>query len=259
VRAWGLVLAVACVACATVTPLDRGISLARQGRDLAAKGAFDEAIRRSPDSAAAYTNRGIVRARLGDLDGAIEEYTKAVALGSVGGDVHYNRGLVRIAKGDYRGAIADFTTALSVNPRHAEALFARGSARWLAGDFNQSRVDWLGAIELEPDPERKMRMRAALTSTPPARVPAHLTASPPARPAPPAPDAVLPASSPTTMPVPTPQGPLDSRALAARALDRELKGDRPGAIADLRAALAVEPDPERRQGIENLLQLLGAR
>jgi len=51
--------------------------------------------------------------------------------------------------------------------------------------------------------------------------------------------------------------PLDPRALAARGLERELKGDRQGAIVDLRAALAAETDPERRQGLRNLLQLLG--
>jgi hypothetical protein len=51
---------------------------------------------------------------------------------------------------------------------------------------------------------------------------------------------------------------LDSKALAARGLEKELKGDHDGALADLRAALVVEPDPERRQGIRNLLQLLGA-
>jgi hypothetical protein len=51
--------------------------------------------------------------------------------------------------------------------------------------------------------------------------------------------------------------PLDSRALAARGLEKELQGDHDGAIVDLRAALVVEPDAERRQGIRNLLQLLG--
>jgi hypothetical protein len=50
--------------------------------------------------------------------------------------------------------------------------------------------------------------------------------------------------------------PLDSRALAARGLEKELRGDHDGALADLRAALVAEPDAERRQGIRNLLQIL---
>jgi len=50
--------------------------------------------------------------------------------------------------------------------------------------------------------------------------------------------------------------PLDSHALAARGLEKELQGDHDGALTDLRAALAIEPDPERQRGIRNLLQLL---
>jgi hypothetical protein len=41
-----------------------------------------------------------------------------------------------------------------------------------------------------------------------------------------------------------------------RALDKELRGDREGAIADLRAAVAGEKDPARRQNFQNLLRLL---
>jgi len=78
-------------------------------------------------------------------------------------------------------------------------------------------------------------------------------AAAPTHAAPPAPAVV----SVPTPPAPAPL-PLDSRALAARGLEKELRGDRAGAIADLRAALAAEPDPGRRQGIQNLLQLLDA-
>ncbi len=240
-RAWSLVLVMGAAACSTITPFDRGLSLAQRGQDLAAQEAFDEAIRRSPESAPAYANRGIVRAHLGDLDGAYEDYTKAVALGSRDADVLFRRGLALISKRDYQGAITDFTTALSMNPRHAEALFARGNARWLAGDTDQARADWLRAIELEPDPRQKARMLAAVDSA----------ATGPG----PGPPATAPVSTPT----PTARAPLDSRALAARGLDRELKGDRPGAITDLRAALSAETDPERRQGLRNLLQLLDAQ
>ena len=258
-RAWILVLTLVAVACSTVTPFDRGFALSQRGQDLAAKEAFDEAIRRSPDSAPAYANRGLVRARLGDLDGAIEDYTKAIALGSPDGEVPFNRGLALTEKRDYQDAVADFTTALSVNPRHAEALFARGSAWWLTGDTDQARTDWLRAIALEPDPRQKSRMLAAVDSALPVTRPPAVTSSPAAGPAAgPGPETAPPASAPASASSLGARAPLDSRALAARGLDRELKGDRPGAIGDLRAALAAEIDPERRQGLRNLLQLLGA-
>jgi len=54
-------------ACSTVKPLDRGLALARQGQYREAREAFDEAIRRSPASSAAYSHRADVRMRLGEV------------------------------------------------------------------------------------------------------------------------------------------------------------------------------------------------
>jgi len=236
-----LVLILAVAACSTsVTPLQRGVALSQRGQDAAALAAFDEAIQQSPESAAAYARRGVVRARLGDVDGAIADYDRAHKLGAPADEVLFNRCQALISKRDYQGAIADCTAVLAENPSHAGALFARGNARWLAGDADQARADWVRAIEIEPDSRQKARMLTGIDSLPP------LTAArPPAASG--APEA---AAEPVLRP-------LDSRALAARGLERELKGDRPGAIADFRAALAGETDPEQQQGLRNLLQLLG--
>jgi tetratricopeptide (TPR) repeat protein len=235
-----LVLAVA--ACSTsVTPAQRGGALSQRGQDAAALAAFDEAIRQSPESASAYAGRGVVRARLGDVDGAISDYDRAHKLGAPADEVLFNRCQALISKQDYQGAIADCTAVLAENPSHAGASFARGNARWLAGDADQARADWVRAIEIEPDPSQKARMRTAIDSLPP------FTAA-----RPPAASGVQGAAAEPVL------RPLDSRALAARGLDRELKGDRLGAIADFRAALAGETDPEQQQGLRNLLQLLGS-
>ena len=88
-------------------------------------------------------------------------------------------------------------------------------------------------------------------------------ATPPVSPSAAAPEpAPAPAQQPEVASIPTQPAPapvpLDARALAARGLEKELRGDHDGAVADLRAALASEPDPERRQGVRNLLQLLDA-
>jgi tetratricopeptide (TPR) repeat protein len=235
-----LVLVLAVAACSTsVTPLQRGVALSQRGQDAAALAAFDEAIQQSPESAAAYARRGVVRARLGDVDGAIADYDRAHKLGAPADEVLFNRCQALISKRDYQGAIADCTAVLAENPSHAGALFARGNARWLAGDADQARADWVRAIEIEPDSRQKARMLTGIDSLPP------LTAArPPAASG--APEA---AAEPVLRPI-------DSRALAARGLERELKGDRLGAIADFRAALAGETDPEQQQGLRNLLQLL---
>jgi tetratricopeptide (TPR) repeat protein len=236
-----LVLVLAVAACSTsATPLQRGVALSQRGQDAAALAAFDEAIRQSPESAAAYAHRGVVRARLGAVDGAIADYDRAHKLGAPADEVLFNRCQALTSKRDYQGAIADCTAALAENPSHAGASFARGNARWLAGDADQARADWVRAIEIEPDSRQKARMLTAIDSLPPLT-----TVRPPA---------VSGAPEAATELV---LRPLDSRALAARGLERELKGDRLGAIADLRAALAGETDPEQQQGLRNLLQLLG--
>jgi tetratricopeptide (TPR) repeat protein len=240
VRRWILPLVVAAAACSTtVTPLQRGVALSQRGQDAAALAAFDEAIRQSPESAPTYANRGVVRARLSDVDGAIADYDRARELGAPADEVLFNRCQALISKRAYQEAIADCTAVVAENPSHAGASFTRGNARWLAGDADQARADWVRAIDVEPDSRQKARMLAAIDSLPP------LTASRSASSGEPG-----VASEPVLRP-------LDSRALAARGLDRELKGDRLGAIADLRAALAGETDPEQQRGLRNLLQLLG--
>ena len=239
-RRWVLALVVAAAACSTTaTPLQQGNTLSQRGQDAAALAAFDEAIRHSPESAPAYASRGMVRARLGDVDGAIADYTRAHELGAPADDVLFNRCQALISKRHYEGAIADCTAVLAENPSHAGASFTRGNARWLAGDADQARADWVRAIDVEPDSRQKTRMLAAIDSLPPLTASRSVSSGEPGV-----------ASEPVLRP-------LDSRALAARGLDRELKGDRVGAIADLRAALAGETDPEQQRGLRNLLQLLG--
>ncbi|MEK7387780.1 MAG: hypothetical protein AABZ83_15170, partial [candidate division NC10 bacterium] len=62
--------------------------------------------------------------------------------------------------------------------------------------------------------------------------------------------------APPPAPPAPPAAASDPQSLATRALDKELRGDREGAIADLRAAVAGEKDPGRRQNFQNLLRLL---
>jgi hypothetical protein len=102
---------------------------------------------------------------------------------------------------------------------------------------------------------------SSATSAPPAEA-ASAAGTEPATPAPARSPA--PATSPqqvAAVPAPAPPAPipLDSHALAAQGLEKELRGDHEGALRDLRAALVIEPDSERQQGIRNLIQLLDTR
>jgi len=254
-----LALGAAAAGCAArATPMERGLSLYDQGYYAAAASAFDEAVRQAPDSPAAYTNRGVARIRAGDVAGAIADFTRAHELDPRDPEVLVNRGNAHLAARDAGAAIGDYTEALVRRPEFVRALFNRGIARAGAGDAEGARADWTRAIELERDPDARAAMVRAMRLLPALRVPPASAA--PAGPGEvaAAPPAVEPASSPPPPAQERPARLVSPRELANRGLDRELGGDRAGALEDLRAALAMETDPAHRAGLENLIRLLEA-
>jgi tetratricopeptide (TPR) repeat protein len=270
----GLV-ALAAVGCATApSALDRGIAHYRNGQYLFAVDSFNDALRRDPNSVAAYVNRGIARVRLGELNAAIEDYNRALALAPNDPEIYFARGNALVAAGQPGPAIEDFTRAIDLSPAFARAWFNRGTARALAGQSEAAMKDWLQAIEIETDPWARSSMRRSAGLEP---APTVTSLAPPrGQPttagtvAPPPPPGMATAAVPlpppatvaaTTAPVQQPSASLppvtpDARSLATRAINRELDGDHEGALQDLRAAVATEPDPARRDSMQNLLRLL---
>ena len=265
----GLVIA----GCVTAPPsTEQGRIYYESGSYLSAADAFTEEIRRHPRSAAAWNNRAVARVRLGDLNGAIRDYNRAVELAPSDAEIYFNRGNALVAAGQYREAILDYDRAVGLMPTYARAVFNRGTAYSLGGHPDAARRDWLAAIELEPDPYGKSAMRRSagldsaagivVASTTPVGQPTTATTIAPAPPvgvrpgAPPLPDAPataalanVPASQPAA-------SAIDARALASRAITRELDGDHAGALQDLNAALALDSDATRREGIARLIRLL---
>jgi tetratricopeptide (TPR) repeat protein len=269
-------IAVASTACTTaVRPMDRGIAYYNNGRYLAAIEQFNVAVREAPNSAAAYNNRAIARVRLGDLPGALEDYTRAIALAPYDPELYFNRGNAFVAAGHYGHAVADFDRAVQISPAYARAWFNRGTAHSLLGRTDAARRDWQYSIELETDPWAKAAMarsaglEPAYALAPVGQPTLESTVAPPpplgttTAGAPLPADVSLPARvgvSDTSQPsasIATPYASVfDARALASRAISRELAGDHAGAIADLHAALAMETDPGRRESMASLLRLL---
>ncbi|MGH7393866.1 MAG: tetratricopeptide repeat protein, partial [Candidatus Rokuibacteriota bacterium] len=135
-----LPLAAAAAGCAPLaTPMERGLSLYDQGYYLSAVMAFDEAVRQSPESSMAHTNRGVARMRTGDTRGALEDFTRASELSPRDPEVWFNRGNVNVARNDLAAAIADFTRAVELRPGFSRALFNRGIARHRGGDDEGAR------------------------------------------------------------------------------------------------------------------------
>lgn len=227
-------------ACVTSTPVsEQGRAFYTSGNYLVAADAFTEDIRRHPRSATAWNNRAVTRVRLGDLPGAVRDYNRAIQLAPDDAELYFNRGNALVAAGQYADAIMDYDRALRLDPTSTRALFNRGTAAALAGRPEPARRDWLAAIELEPDPYAKSAMRRS-AGLPPALAPA---AAPPVGQA----ASSQPAASPVA---------LDARALTSRAIGRELDGDHAGAMQDLNAAAAIEPDAARREAIVRIMRRL---
>jgi tetratricopeptide (TPR) repeat protein len=258
-------LAPACAS--TPTAMERGLAFHRDGQYLFAADEFTEATRLRPTSVAAYVNRGVARVRLGQLTAAIDDYNRALALDPRDPAIYFNRGNALVAAGHYGAAVQDFTRAVELAPAFARAWFNRGSARALAGETESAMTDWLHAVELEGDPWASAAMRRSAGLEPGTAVTAIGTPTTTATVAPPPspgmataavplpPPAALAATPPAAAPAASP-GPIDARTLAMRAISRELDGDHEGALRDLRAALALEQDPARRQSLEALLRRL---
>ena len=233
-------LGIMLVGCSTTSSssssLDRGTMFYRNSEYVSAADAFSEAIARNPRSAAAWNNRAAARLRMGEVNNAIADYNKAIELAPNDAEIHYNRGNGLVAAAQYKEAIADYTRAISLSPNYAKAIYNRGTAYAMLGQRDAAQADWSGAIALEPDPWAKAAMRrsAGLDPTP-------VVAAGPAT------GATQPAASVQA---------LDARALASRAITRELDGDHPGAMQDLKTAAQLEPDASRRASIANLIRLL---
>lgn len=261
-----LPLTAACARTSSNAELQRGLAFYNEGRYESALSAFDAAVARSPRDPAAYNNRAVARVRLGQLVGAIGDYTKAIELAPTDPELYFNRGDAYVALGNYDYAIQDFNHAIALAPGYGRAYFNRGTARLRAGDRDGAMADWRYAISLEKDPWVQAAMvrsaglgspavRGPVSSMPGVLTPSSATA---AAAAPPPPEV---SASPAldNRPTGTPQtGPpsLDARALAERGLSREIDGDHAGAVSDLRAALGMETNPERRSNIERLLRTL---
>lgn len=264
-------------ACArSLSPGDEGRAFYTGGNYLAAADSFTEAIRLRPRSSVAWNNRAVARVRLGDLPGAVRDYNRAIQLAPDDAELYYNRGNALVSAGQYPDALRDYSRAIELAPGYTRAVFNRGTAHALAGQPDLARRDWQAAVALEPDPYTRSAMQrsaglepatpAVAVTPPPAGQPttASTIAPPPppgtapgAVPVPVAPPTSAVAQAPPSQPAASPLA-LDARALTTRAISRELDGDHAGAMADLNAALAIEPDPARREAIARIMRLLDA-
>lgn len=131
--------------------------LYKQGNEAQKKGDYDLAIscwnavlRKHPDDAIAYYNRGLAYDSKGDNDNAVSDYSDAIRLDPTDPDFFNNRGLIYQSRKDYSRAIADYNSAMRVDPKFAFAYYNRGNAYSEQGDTDKAIADYCEAIKRDP-------------------------------------------------------------------------------------------------------------
>ena len=83
----------------------------KRGRYMEVISEFDDIIRRNPDLAIAYYNKGVLLTEAGDLTSAISAFTRAIELKPDFGEAFYNRGFVYFRLGNRASGNADLSRA----------------------------------------------------------------------------------------------------------------------------------------------------
>jgi len=261
----------------------RGVDLYHQGQWDGASGAFQNALDFAPRNADLLVNEGAARLANGDYWGALASFDDALQVDRNNAAAAFDRGLARARLGDIGGARLDWNHAMTVerDPAMREWMRAVGerespvAARAIVGLVvprgpGQTGPTGLTVMPGLPPgspamPSFAARTQAIAAATPPAQTAGAAPA--PSRPGAPAtappPSVQPPGPSPTLATAPAVEAPsaLPGAAVqgdatpdvAARGVRRALGDDRAGALADLRAALARETDPVRRQRLEALV------
>ena len=102
----------------TVKFLKRSKPDDRRKLDLAMVG-LNQAIRKNPNDAVAFTKRGTVRSKKGDIKGALADLDRAVQLDPASTEAHYHRAVLLQAQGEISKADKEYNWIMA----HSEDPF----------------------------------------------------------------------------------------------------------------------------------------
>ena len=128
---------------------------------LGALEAFENAARYDKNNPAVWSALGVTNLILEREDDAYVQLTQAINLGSKWAGDYINRGVIHYHRHNYRGALSDYDQAVKIAPRDADCYYNRGVMRQEVGDYNRALEDLNTAISLAPD-RTEMRYQRAL-------------------------------------------------------------------------------------------------
>lgn len=112
--------------------------------------ALDDIIRRHPNSALAYGNRGAVYFQLKKYDEAVKDYTQAIGLGQNDTVTVLNRASAYSKTGEFDKALDDCNAIIRVNPRNAVAYRVCGVAYQGKGDVERAFTNLNESARMDP-------------------------------------------------------------------------------------------------------------
>jgi len=135
----GALIVVACLSILTI----RQISIWKDTITL-----FSREIDKFPDSADAYTIRGLNFSKADRYEDAISDFSKSIALKPSYPPVYKYRGDAYEKLGDFQKALADYNKAIAMNGQELIAYISRGDLYYKLGNFEKAALDYENSIRL---------------------------------------------------------------------------------------------------------------
>jgi tetratricopeptide (TPR) repeat protein len=114
------------------------LRLAQEGNNHEAIAFLNQLIRRHPQNAIDYNNRGLIYFQSGEMQKAICDYNTALQFNPNLASAYNNRANYYAACGELAAAIADYDEALNLNPGYVRARINRGITLRDLGQYEEA-------------------------------------------------------------------------------------------------------------------------
>jgi tetratricopeptide (TPR) repeat protein len=106
------------------------------------------AAKKSPQSARAHNNLGVLYKKMGFIDAAVREYTTAIQIKSDYSEAHSNLANAYIDKGYFENAITEYKRSIEISPFNETAHFNLGVAYGKMGLSRNAEMEYENVIRI---------------------------------------------------------------------------------------------------------------
>ena len=152
--------------------LERGRTLSELGRHAEAAGAYQRALKLSPDDAEAHYRLGLAWRDQHRFDDAAASYRRALAIRPAYIEAHNNLGAVLQLQGNLSAALASYRVAVDLGPDFSHPYLNFGRLCEVLGDPPQATACYRRALERGVEPDVFSHLLNAVSGTASKRAPA---------------------------------------------------------------------------------------